>query len=345
LGTTLLALAPLAIGLSLLVLFHQDWLEAFFLQTINNTRLSDLVDLGLQPYVEPMLFVALPLIIIWRMQVLYALRYFPATIYWLIFFGLLLAHVVKGWTQEAYVPPSFGFSHGFFVLAVAIAIKGLWINTRGSMVLLALLLIAWFSGLTWEYANPMLFFTPILFTMIYGLYEELDFRAPQYLYGVLCIILIWMFALLNQYPSEEVYLADMKYRVAEVFPRLQGIKTGKPMYNRLKEFKGLAQKYGPRYEVFPEFPQAHLLMGDFNPLPLDSEMPVIRWSQALRQRMQTALNEEVSYIFLETGPGTDTTYYEFPLSQYIHQQWPLVESGQYFEVRCNPNQTTWPVKP
>ncbi len=336
--TVAVSLAPVVLALCTLMVLQQGWLDAFLLQTINNTRIRDLFDLGVQPYVKPMLWIALPLVIVWRMQVLYSLRYFPATIFWLFFFGILLAQVIRAWTQGAYVPPSFGFSQGFFVLGVAISIKGLWINIRGNMVLLSLLLVAWFSGLTWEYANPMLFFTPILFAMAYGLYEELDFRAPQYLYGILCIILIWMFALLNQYPSDDGYLEKMTFRAEDVFPKLDGIKTGKSTYERLKEFKRLEEKYGPYYSVFPEFPQAHLFLGKMNPLPLDSEMPIIRWSPPLKARMQQALKEKVSYIFLETGQGIDTTYYEFPLSRAIRDQWPMVERGSYFEVRCNPDQ-------
>lgn len=327
---------PLIVGATLVVLLAPGATQAFFEQTMGNTRLRDLVELGVKPYVKPMMFIFLPMVIIWRINALYLWRNFPAAIYWLIFFFVLGMHVVKGWTKEVYVPPSFGFSQGFFILALAVSIKGFWVQPKGNLLQLSFLLIGWFAGLSWEYASPMLFFAPILFGLVYGLYEELNFRAPQFFYGFVCILLIWVFALLNQYPSDEVYLEDMKYHAGEIYPRLEGIQTGEPMYNRLEEYKELTQQYGERLHVFPEFPQAHLLNNTRNPLPLEAELQIIRWRPAMKQRMEQALQSDVDFILLESGKGVDTTYYGYPWSQHIRTRWHKVEQRDFFTVYQNP---------
>jgi len=338
-------LLSIVLLIGFLQLFASEWWGLFIKQTTGVTELSDLLQVGIVKYIKPLLLLILPAIVVWRLQEDFILpgywKYLPATIYWLFFFGLLGLHVFKALTEQTYVPPSFGFSQAFFLLATWVAIRGTWINTKAYVALLALLAIAWCSGLSWGYATPMLFFTPVLFGFLYLLYDELEFRVPRFFYGGIFVVLVWVFALLYQYPYRASAREDTVYHAGEVFPKLKGIHVGAFMFEKCRELAALHLQYGDRFTVLPSFPQAHFLTETQNPLQIDwahnAEIGSAHKIYALIEELPRAAD----YIFIERdklSETTDSTRYGSLLSGHVRQHWHKVQEGEFFEVYQTPRQ-------
>jgi len=222
-----------------------------------------------------------------------------------------------------------------FLLALGVAIRMSWVRPKLSFLLLAMLAGSWCVGISWGYATPMLYFSPILFGFLYGLYKELEFRVARYFYGIICFVLIWIFAILYQYPYREVARTEITYELAEIFPRLTGIYGGKPIYDKCQSLKQFHQEYGDAYSVLPAFPLAHYLTETSPRLPIDwahnAEMDYAQNKDWVLQQ----LAERTEFVFLEKDKMAqlyDETAYGSKLARYVKEHWKKVDEDIYFEV-------------
>lgn len=338
--------ALLAILLTLsagwIVQAEPGWFTLFWQQTTGATTLEDLFEVGLIRYVKPFLLLVVPLLIVWRAQGLYDRKYLPAIIYGAVFFGLLGLHVYRTMVFDIYIGPSYGFSQTFFLLAVGVAVKGFWVNRRAFALLIVLLLLSWCTGISWGYANTMLCFTPVLFGVIYGLYEEFSFTVPRYFYSIISIVLIWIFAILYQYPYRDAPREEMDYQLAEVFPRFGWIYTGEDFYVKTLELQKLHQKYRGEFSVLPAYPLASFLTDTHNPLPVDwahnNEVNNGRNSQWV----EASLEEKTDYIFVERDKikeARDAGPFGSSITGFVLDHWENVETGVYFDVYRSPKRS------
>ncbi|MEM8886582.1 MAG: hypothetical protein AAGD28_01260 [Bacteroidota bacterium] len=321
-------------------LSYPEYSTAFLEQSMGESRLTDLVDVAIVEYAKPFLLIVLPLLIVWRAHAIYTWRYLPAGIFGLAFWGLLGMHVYQSLKLDAYVAPSFGFSQAFWLIAVGVAVKSFWLNRAAFSFLLSLLSIGWCAGISWGYANPMLFFTPILFAFIYGLNEELELSVPRYFYGVACILLIWVFAFLYQYPYRDQERDLLTAKPGMYVEKLTALRTGEPFEEKLLELKDYFEKYDPnRTAVLPGYPMAHYLFNAHNPLPVDwahnAEMNYGR----LEDQLKLHISEEVEWVLLEKEEldmFTEEDRYGSLLSGYVKESWIPADTGAYFWLMKNP---------
>ena len=334
----LVFLGIILIPLAVLIIAYPNSLQLFWQQTMGAGSLEDLIEVGLMRYAEPFLLIVLPLLIVWRAQVVYAWKYLPAGIFGLAFWGLLFLHVYRALKFEAYVAPAYGFSQAFFLLAVGVSLKGFWINQKAYATLLAMLVVAWCVGISWGYANPMLYFTPILFGFIYILYDELDFSVPRYFYGIMCILLVWIFASLYQYPYRDAPREMMQYRLGELNTGLTGVRTGAYMYEKTDELLELHREYGASYTVLPAFPLAHYLTQSTNPIPIDWAHTIEAGSEGYAATIQQKMNAAVKTVFLEKDKVIEYTEhgrYHSHLARHVYDNWQLIDSTRHFWVYQN----------
>ncbi|MEL6676386.1 MAG: hypothetical protein AAFR61_29530 [Bacteroidota bacterium] len=314
-----------------------EYWQAFWAQTTGATRWTELLEVGVIAYAEPFLVILLPLILVWRAQAFYQWKYLPASIFGLTFFGLLGIHVYRAIRGEVYIPPSLGFSQAFFLLAAGIAIKGFWVNAKAHSMLLLMLVVAWCSGISWGYATPMLFFTPILFGFVYGLYEELDFSVPRYVYGIAGILLLWIFSLLYQYPYRDAPRADTQYRLEELSPKFTGIKSGQPFYDQTQELLQLVEKYGANVTVLPAYPLAHYLTGTDNPIGIGwAHNAEMAFDQGFK-RVEGELQQRRPVVLVQRKPGIfdeaqDPSRYGSKITQYVLDEGIKADSTRFFWV-------------
>jgi len=332
----LLTIAIILMGLKI---FAGEWLQLFIGQTTGVTEIRDFIYVGIIKYGKPLLLLILPVLIVWRLQQDFILpnswKYLPAAVYWLFFGGLLGLHVFKALTDKVYVPPSFGLSQSMFLLAIGVAIRGTWINTRAYTLLLALLVVAWCSSLSWGYATPMLFFTPVIFAFLFMLYDELEFRVPRFFYGMILILLVWVYALLYQYPYRASAREETVFHAGEIFPKLKGIKVGAYMCLKGEELAQLHATYGSNYTVLPSFPLAHFLTDTSNPIKVDWAHNIELGGKHKVPDIIDEMHADAEYVFIERDKieeAYDTTKYGSLLSRHVVHNWEQVEVGKYFIV-------------
>lgn len=326
------------LGLSL-YFFAGDVVIAFMQQTRGITSVFDLLEVGVFKYGKPFLLLLLPTVIVWRLQQDFILpnawKFAPAVIYWVFFWVLLAVHVYQALDQRVFLAPSYGFSQAFFLLALGVALRGIWINTRSYSLLLALLVVAWCSGLSWGYARTSLFFTPILFAFFHMLYDDLAFRVPRYFYGVIFILLAWTYGIMYQFPYRSAPREETTFHVGEIFPQLYGIQVGKEMYEKCVELKSLSEKYPNDFTVLPAFPLANYLTQTSNPLDIDwahnAEIGGIKRLPYLTAQ----LDSSAQFIFLERDKldeVRDSSRFGSLLSGHVVQNWQFVEETEFFRV-------------
>lgn len=319
--------------------FAGTWLEAFWRQTTGVTNWDDLWAVGVVKYGKAALFLVLPLLGVWWLQSTYSLRgwvkYAPMVLFWLFFFGMLGLHVFRSLQQQAFVPPSFGFGQAMFLLALGGAVRASWIRDRGSFLLLGMLALAWCSGISWGYATPMLFFSPMLFGFIHGVKEELEFRAPRYFYGLVCFLLFWTYAMLYQFPYREAPRDQITYELASIFPRYAGMYGGKEIYQKSLELKLLHQRHGSAYTVLPAFPLAHCLTETVPVLPVDWAHNAEMVFDQNRSWLLRDLRQKAELVFIQRdrmNEFQDQSRYGSTLGQHVLQHWQPVDSTTYFTV-------------
>ncbi|MEZ4773130.1 MAG: hypothetical protein R3D00_08100 [Bacteroidia bacterium] len=332
----------LSVSIGLILLAEPGWLLLFWQQTTGATTLEDLLSVGLIRYVKPFLLIVVPLLIVWRAQGLYDRRYLPAIIFGLVFFSLLGLHIYRTLRFHIYTGPSYGFSQAFFLIAAGVAVKGFWVNRRAFALLIVFLLLSWCTGISWGYANNMLCFTPILFGVIYGLYEEFGFTVPRYFYSIILVVLIWIFAILYQYPYRDAPRDQMNYLLAEVFPHFGWIYTGDDFYLKTSELQQLSQKYGGQFSVLPAYPLANFLTNSQNPLPTDWAHNNEMNSGRNEQWMEADLGKKADFIFIEKDKmkeARDTGPFGSSITGFVLDHWEKIETGVYFDVYRSPRRS------
>lgn len=307
----------------------------FWTQTTGSTSLEGLLEAGLYRYLKPMLIV-IPLLIVWRAHSLYhKIPPLPGLVFGLVFLVLLSLHPLHSLRFDEYIGPSYGFSQVFFLLATGIVLKGIWLNPRAFSLLLTMLIISWCTGISWGYANNMLYFTPILFGFLYGLYEEFNFTVPRYFFSFVVIFFAWVFGTLYQFPYRDAPRDEIYRSPAEIFPQFTMIYTGDYFFNKTQELSFLQQKYGANFTVLPAYPMANFLTGTQNPLPADwAHNAEMNYSKT-RERIIATLKVKAMYILVEKDKKEEARNagpYGSLLTGYILDNWVRVDAGNYFEV-------------
>ncbi len=312
---------------------------AFLQQTRGVTSMYELIEVGVFKYGKPFLLLLVPVLLVWRLQQDFILpnawKFTPAIIYWLFFWALLAIHVARVLNTREFLAPSFGFSQAFYLLALGVSLRGIWINTRSYSLLLALLVVAWCAGLSWGYARTSLFFTPVLFAFFHMLYDELEFRVPRYFYGVIFVLLAWIYGIMYQFPYRSAPREETVYHAGDIFPKLYGIQVGKYMYEKCQELDSLYRQYKAPFTVLPAFPLANYLTNTSNPIGVDWAHNVEMGGFKRLPHLISQLDSSAHFVFLEKDKLEelrDSTRFGSLLSGYVVDNWELVGDGEYFRV-------------
>lgn len=324
-------------------LLDPELLQAFVQQTSGSGSWNDLFIAGVQQYLKALFIVVLPLLMIRELnnkyEILAWFRDPMLLLFGLAMAGLLALTVFRSISQETHTPPSFGFGQACLLLTVLIALKGMWINPRSHSLLLSLVFLAWCSGLSWGYLSPMLFFTPLLFGCLYIAHQELDFVAPRYFYGIVLVLVAWVFALLYQYPYRDVPREQMNYKAGTIFPALSYVYTGEPLYRKCEELARFSQEYEGSFTVFPAFPLAHYLTQQKPVFPVDWAHNVEMGFTDNGPELIQILDTEVAHVFMERDKLDQLdidTRYGSGISAYVQANWQLIQSGEFFDVYAPP---------
>lgn len=267
----------------------------------------------------------------------------PPVLFWILFWFLLVLHLYRGWTLRIFVPPSYGLSQSLLLLSIGMAIKGLWIDKKGHSVLLFLLIIAWCVGLDRNYPNPMLYFTPSAFGMMYFLAYEWDFRVPRFFYGITFLLLLWVFGVLHQYPSCSAPRDHAKYAAGAIFKPLNGLIIGDQMYGKCRDLDSLNKLQRGAFTVMPGFPAAHFLTKTQNPLSVDWENDSEIGKTGFLEQLEKELREKRPLIYMERDQVKnwgDSTLTGSRLSTFVLENWKVLGETRFFTIYSPDSSTT-----
>lgn len=324
------------LGTLFVYFWEPNFLPTMLQQITGATSLQDLYAAGIEPYLKPLVFVVLPLLVAWQAMSLYKWRLLPAGLFWVVLIGYIAYYVWKAWHTQTSIGPEKGFAQVFWLLGVGLCLKNIWVNKKAYGLLLGMLLMAWCGGISWGYATPMLYFTPILFAFLLGLREEIDFRVPRYFYALLGAFLVWAYAMLAQFPYRDAPRAALIYPMAQVFPQMQGIYTGETMFRKSQELQRLQRQYGDKFTVLPAYPLAHYLTDSPPILGVDWAHNAECQYSVQTERLQQAL-AQLEYVLLQTDEDKKKEWeeagkYGCLLAGYVATHWKPETVGDFFTV-------------
>ncbi len=186
---------------------------------------------------------------------------------WYFFLGwLIVRYIYAIWSTTEFTLP---FAQTRLLFGVAV-LYWLWRARRDRAVLAqgaAALAIAWTASISWGYALPILFSTPMVWAAL-SISRDLQPRAPRWFNFIMLLILLGVF----RYAYECVYQNGrrvyMTAHLGDIFPALRYIYSTPITAARYSELRDLVQKY-PNFKTLPTFTAAHYLTRRTPTLPLD----------------------------------------------------------------------------
>lgn len=201
---------------------------------------------------------------------------------------------------------------------------------------------SWSVAISGGYKIPALFATPLLAAFFivharfYGSCRKLAWAALAA--GLL------MFGVGYQYPyvfpERPLTRSDFKYDAGEIYPRASGVIVDRNMYERLKELKYLAAKYGPKYKTLPGFSFSYYLNRDYPQIASDW---LIDWEiNGQTDRLYNELVEKDITVLMERdqmnvarADAYERAAYSVP--QRVVKLWRKVDETPHFVVFQKPD--------
>ena len=344
-----LSLLGVCLGLILpFFLFVWDWeLFSLFRQhTEGTSSLSDLIEVGILKYLKPVFVITLPSVLgaiglKWladrgKLPEKISQLYEKGLFGWLFWGGalaLISVASVKALFTGVNQPPQFGYPQALFGVSFFVVVMGLIRKKADYGVLLAMLALAWCSGISWGYAWPVLVFVPILAGVLDFVKEHLRFDPPKWFYPVcLCFLFLLNFNL-YRFPYKDQ--GPHTHHLGEVFPKATGIFVGEANFKKHAELKSLIHRYGDEFSVLPAMPLAHFLNGTQPPSLVDwAHNAEANWDQN-SDRLLERLNNGPKIVFIEIDKlqeAENEGKYGSQLTAHVLDNWKLVESEEFFHV-------------
>lgn len=309
---------------------------------------SSLEDLKLgayQMYRGPLLLFFVPIALLWGVLTYLRWPHKGLVLSCVILLGIAAwvgYQTYSTYKAEHFVAPRYGFYH--VLLAGAFAV-GFWQFLRRKdvpqmVLLLAMSVVAWASGISWGYAFPALFALPGLIGVVYFLAVVNAYPVKQWAYGALAVIALGGFFAMHYYPYMERPLPEVNKHLGDLFPRMQHIYTHQALYDKHAQMKALHAKYGDNFTVLPSMPLAHYMLGIQAPVQVDwahdGEIGFEKGAMAIVQRL-----EERKTVVLVEKERKDEAFlprgnYKCSVLEHVLGAWKKVEEDAYFEVFVMP---------
>lgn len=322
-----------------LYLLSADLLGAMQQQIFGESKVADLFEAGIKVYLKPLILWVLPLVIgiwaakRWKKEALIL----PALPYVLLLFvgGMLALHAFFALQEQVSISPRYGYVHGLFLAASGVSVVALLQDKKVAFTLLALLGVAWASGISWGYQTPILFISPAVFALFWGLKtlakQEIRFWMGPVLLGVALLSFFIMF----RFPYGDGPRSGEQKHLGALYPRLSGIWTHVKTYGKYKDLHRLKQQYEGEFAVLPSMPLLHYLYDESPPLQVDwAHNAEMNWQQN-RELILNKLNFIQPTIFLEKSRlhelGLEGKYGS-ALARYVKENWSMINESEHFEI-------------
>jgi hypothetical protein len=198
-----------------------------------------------------------------------------------------------------------------------------------------LLIISWCASISWGYAVPVLFSTPLIFGFL--MFSKSFFNV-NHVNRFAKIILFFgsiVYFLAYQKPYCNPSRNELNYELDDVFPKLSNIKVSKEIYDKYIEFNYLHKKYGNNFKTLPGMPLSNYLTNTQSPLSIDWVINAETTNQ--NDFLINILKQKGTYVFMERHPqiiqiNNTNEKFNSSVSYYIKCNWKLIEKTKYFDV-------------
>jgi hypothetical protein len=225
------------------------------------------------------------------------------------------------------------------VLSVGVAALELRVNRRAAVVFIALLAVAWSSGITYGGQGPGFAATPLLFGVMLLATRWLGTRLarPLQLQLVAGGIAAFTLAHLVGHPARPLGPLGSLESLGSTSPDLALIWDSPAAVAKAETAARELARYGPRTAILPGMPLLQLAVETPFPLPVDLVAPVDTAGE--REWVERELDARVDTVLLELDELRESGRYDSPIVEEVRREWPLVERLLEFEVRRNPHAT------
>lgn len=251
--------------------------------------------------------------------------------------ALPLLYVALQFRRMEFVPPVWGTFHALLLLAWAAAAM-IWRtgNRHGAVVLFALGLLSWASGLSWGYAMPVLFALPGVVGVAWWAHRA---SGGRWFSWRLLTVSVFVACLLWQlFPYRDVPVWQQVGGAGEIFPKLGHVRTNPQNLAKWRELAELDSVLQGRYAVVPAQPGVHWLTGSQPLLPTDWEHDAEVGNKPIPALEERARNLNLAIVVeMERIPEADAAdlhYRSSLLKAFLDdEKWPVAIQGTWFQVR------------
>ena len=211
------------------------------------------------------------------------------------------------------------------------------------IIIFTLHIIAWSASISWGYQTAILYAAPSVITIAFFVERSIN---QKWFIKAACVAILPV-SLVIFYVAHEYYYSlegpvrreSMTADMSAISPVLKSIKSTPEQYDLYAQLMEIMNKLGDsKYVVLPNLPLAHALQGKSNPLgidwPLNAEIG--KSENKLLDRLSNRV--EFAIVYKNSSPKPETEgMFGSKITQYVNENWRLVESTEKFSVFENPS--------
>lgn len=322
-------LGILFLSLFLGTLFFTNSLDLFIEQTFSFTPTSGLIEAGIKAYYLALkfnkIYVVAAAVVIWFLN-----KYLEKKYIYLIANICIATYMTYIYLNEDSYLNFKEYLLQLLFLAAALYTVISSLKDKKYWLLLLLLSLSWCASISNGFKTPISFSLPIVFAIFLFFNSERK-PIPNYILGSVISLYLITFYIGYQNIYNDSDRNELNYRMGEVYPQLNFIKSDEETFNKYTELKQLTKKH-PNSTVFPTVTLSHYLNKTVNPIGID-------W--VLNHELGSSYNEVINMletknvtIFIENDTRfiCDEGGECSRITKYIQNNWKLVETKKHFKV-------------
>lgn len=319
-------------------LIINDSLSAFINQVTGQTKLKDLIDIGIISFVFQwksfLLVLIVPaiaaIVFSWSNFKFYFANYFYILLFWILTFSMYIYINNDEFTADVY-----SFADVLFILTFLIVLIKTYITKLDNfLIILLFLIVSWTSSISWGYATVVLFSAPMVFILSLPIYKVINISFYKKLSFLLLLFGVFTFYVGYQNPyklNSSSKKSDLIYEMDNIYPKLKYIYGDEQTYLEYQELKKFISKYDYNFTVLPGCTLIHFLSNTKNPIGIDWVLNAEVNNQDKKIIHELESNNIVVFV-LKKRVGDKGTAFGSDLTDFICDNWQKVEEGNFYDV-------------
>lgn len=254
--------------------------------------------------------------------------------FFFLFYWILAFTIYEYTNNEKFVPPVSHFADALFATSLLVVLYKLSITNENKYYLVLILLgISWSSGISWGYPTVVLFSAPSVFVISLLIYNKFNYNN----YRLLSIGLLFLSLLTYYVGYQNPYnlnhhqkKSDIRYDMAEIYPRLKYIKGDGKTYLEYQELKSHILSHNKNFTVFPAATLIHYLSNTPNPIGIDWVLNAEINGEY--QEIIDLLESKETVVFVRNEKINEEGKWGSFISLYIRNNWDKIGNNKFYDT-------------